>query len=133
MGALGPREWVALPLLILASAALAAALRFVSIGSLAVLARRLGRLSGFPIGYPLDRLYRVANLASWLTHGKGRCLPRSLLLLGLVRAQVELLVGIAREGSLLQGHAWVLHGGLIVGEGREAPQRFAELVRFCPP
>ena len=121
------------PFMVLASLAADLALRWVP---LPVLARRLGPLARFlPFTRRLrpQRLFALADRATRITHGRKRCLPRSLLLqtlLGGHERRVELRIGIAREGASLDGHAWVETEDGALGEEPRSFERFDVLLRL---
>jgi len=128
-----------LPQLILSALALRSCLRMVSLPRLTrLLARgaqttRLRRLPFLHGRRDIERLARLADLATRLTHGRGRCLPRSLLLFWLLKTReepVELLVGVQRESGSLEGHAWIERRGALFGDSPGLTGRYAALLRF---
>ena len=81
-----------------------------------------------------ERLTTIVDLATRITSGRHRCLPRSLLLLWLMRARGEpvvLRVGAARgRGGEIEGHAWVEVGGRLLADSPTRTSRFAPFLRF---
>lgn len=139
LAALAPSDWA----LVLALAGLAAAARLgvlllslpklmglVALGAENGLSRRLAALPGRPAP---SRLAALVDLAAWSPGGRGRCLARSIALYGLMRARrepAELLVGVARAGGSLEGHAWVESRGEAIGEASEVIRRYAVVARL---
>lgn len=59
-----------------------------------------------------------------------RCLPRSLVLqwlLGRRGIVANLRIGVRKEEGDLRAHAWLEHGGVIVGEPQAIPASFVPL------
>ncbi len=95
--------------------------------------RLLRSLPLFHNWYELNCLTRLADLAARGIRADGPCLLRSLLLLWLLKArgeQVELLIGVRKEGALLNGHAWVESQGKIIADTVAMTSGFATLLRF---
>lgn len=134
---LGPLEWLLLLQLIPLSTVLKLGLRLNSLPRLAGRLTRwaevpwIGRLPLFQRRVGIARLSGLARIATRMAPGRGRCLPRSLLLLWLLRARGEparLLVGAARQADGLRGHAWVELEGRPVADGPETGVRFSTFV-----
>jgi hypothetical protein len=59
---------------------------------------------------------------------RAQCLQRALTLWWLLRHQGiagDLRIGVRREASELQGHAWVEYRGIILNDGADVHQRYA--------
>lgn len=81
----------------------------------------------------LDQLLRLIDLATTVSHGESRCLPRSLLLFWLLCARREpgdLCLGVSTSLNKLDGHAWVEQGGIVVGDTRTFTDRYTPFLRF---
>jgi hypothetical protein len=95
-----------------------------------------GFLEGFQIGYKKSdwsRLATLADLAARVARGKGRCLMRSLLLFTLLKTRgepAELLIGVNKDGTVFQAHAWIQTNGTILGDKAEATAGFSTLLRL---
>lgn len=132
-------EWVLLAQMAGCALALGVALRLpLRLLPLPRLARvRLGPFPFFHRRHPIERVARLAGMASILSLGRGRCLTRSLLLYWLLRARGEaavLTIGVAREATppgaaALDAHAWVETGGRILGDSPAHTARYAPLAR----
>ena len=88
----------------------------------------------FQIRYEITRLTRLADYAARATRPDGPCLLRSLLLFWLLKSRgeaAELLIGVSKEASALNSHAWIETQGNIIGDSTEMTGRFAPLLRFC--
>ncbi len=86
------------------------------------------------IRYEIARLTRLADYAARATRPDGPCLLRSLLLFWLLKSRgeaAELLIGVSKEASALNSHAWIETQGNIIGDSTEMTGRFAPLLRFC--
>ncbi len=82
---------------------------------------------------PVDRLLILIDLATRVSHGDGRCLPRSLLLFWILRARrksVELCLGISKNKAELEAHAWVEQDGLVLGDTLSFTNRYTPLLRL---
>lgn len=80
----------------------------------------------------LERLCALADLAARASYGTGRCLGRSLLILWLLKARgrpAELVVGVNRENSVFNAHAWIETEGRVIGDRPDTPEQFAILLR----
>jgi len=83
--------------------------------------------------YDLTRLTRLADIAARIMRAGGPCLVRSLLLFWLLKARgepAELLIGVSKETSGLQSHAWIESQGKIIADDLDMTGRFATLLRF---
>jgi Transglutaminase-like superfamily len=81
----------------------------------------------------VDRLFTLVDLATAVSHRDGRCLPRSLLLFWLFRARhepVELCLGVIKNRTRLEGHAWVERDGLVLGDTVSFTSRYALFLRL---
>jgi hypothetical protein len=119
-------ELVSLPVLWILSLFGALAIRHLSVVHLSRLFSALGRLS--PLGGSSARSYDLADLAARLTPGEGRCLARSLLLMGLLQGSRRLNIGVRLEGGELSSHAWVELAGRAVGESPDVIDQFVPLL-----
>jgi hypothetical protein len=98
-----------------------AALRALPLDRVSRVARSLGDHPGLLAGRALtpERLAELADLAARITGFRSRCLVRSLLLFALLRGrgeQIAIVIGVARRGQGLHGHAWIERGAEVVGE-----------------
>jgi hypothetical protein len=87
----------------------------------------------FHTRYTLDRVWPLIDLATTVSHGDGRCLPRSLLLFWLLRARrepVELCLGVSKHKATLEGHAWVERDGIVLGDTRSFTNRYTPVLRL---
>jgi len=90
----------------------------------------------FPLGHRWQnsaRLAITADLAARAIRAEGPCLVRALSLFWLLKArgeQVELLIGVRKEGALLNGHAWIESQGKIIADTVPITNGFATLLRF---
>jgi hypothetical protein len=139
LASLSPGEWLLLPQLAAFSLLTSAALGCVPLPRLAsVLSLRAENrlLRCFPLlhrRYDRIRLYALVDMAARVTSGQGRCLVRSLLLFWLVKARgepVELLIGVSKDATLFQAHAWVETQGRVIGDRPEMTARFATIHRL---
>lgn len=136
---ISPSEWLLLSQLILFSLAVAVALKSAGlsrlIGSMARCAVRPW-FSFFPVPHgrhEIARLSAIVELATRVTHGQRRCLARSLLLFWLLKARGEpgeLLIGVCKEASALNSHAWIESQGMVMADSPDIIGRFATLLRF---
>ena len=130
---LSPAEAILLPLLTLVSLGTAVGLRFGTLPSVTRAIRPLRRLGAVAKRLSPSRLFAVADLAARITRGRNRCLPRSLLLFGLLGGPgdpVELRVGVQRESARFTGHAWIQRGSEVLGDPPGEVDRFSEIVRI---
>ena len=119
-------ELVSLPIVWLFSVLGAVALRRLSVLQISRLFSALGRLC--PLGSSSERSYDLADVAARLTPGAGRCLTRSLLLLGLLRGERRLKIGVRLDDGELSSHAWVELGERVVGDGSEGTDQYVPLL-----
>jgi hypothetical protein len=87
----------------------------------------------FQNNYEIEQLTRLADLAARAMRPDGPCLLRSLLLFWLLKArgeQAELLIGVRKQGTVLNSHAWVESDGKIVADTLAMTRDFARLLRF---
>jgi hypothetical protein len=83
--------------------------------------------------FQLTQLTLLASTASRFARPNGPCLLRSLLLFWLLKSRdepAELLIGINKDTSVLQSHAWVESPGKILADSPEMAESFATLLRF---
>jgi hypothetical protein len=83
--------------------------------------------------YETEQLTLLADLAARATRPDGPCLLRSLLLFWLLKArgeQAELLIGVRKEGAVLNSHAWIESQGKIIADSVGMTGGFATLLRF---
>lgn len=81
----------------------------------------------------VDQLIRLIDLATTVSHGEGRCLPRALLLFWILRARqesAELCLGVQTAKTRLHAHAWVEQDGVVVGDTRVFTDRYTPMLRF---
>jgi hypothetical protein len=140
LASLSPREWLLLPQLVVFSLGihlvlLAAPLERVAEGlALGARGRRLRRIPFFHLSRDPERLTTLADLATRVTSGRDRCLPRSLLLFWLMRARgepAELLVGAARaQGTELESHAWIEIRGQLLADSPALTNRYSTFLRL---
>jgi hypothetical protein len=81
----------------------------------------------------VDQLLILIDLATMVSHGDGRCLPRSLLLFWLLRARresVELCLGVSKHRTGLEGHAWIERDGIVLGDTLSFTNRYAPFLRL---
>lgn len=91
------------------------------------------RIPLFHLRYPTDRLVELSELAATVSHGTGHCLPRSLLLFWLLRARhrsVTVCLGVNKNTTVLQGHAWVELDGAVVGDTVPFIRRYTPILRL---
>ena len=94
------------------------------------------RLSRIPFPHTRcsrDRLLRLIDLATTVSHGEGRCLPRALLLFWILHARqesAELCLGVHTAMTTLYAHAWVEQEGVVVGDRRVFTDRYTPILRF---
>lgn len=95
----------------------------------------LSRMASSPLGWipffhthrSADRLFTLVDLATTVTHGEARCLPRSLLLFWVLRARrqsVSVCLGVSTRRPLLEAHAWVEQDGTVLGDRPSFIQRY---------
>ena len=115
------------------------ALTILTLPQLTILLSRCSssaRLSRIPFSHTRcsrDRLLRLIDLATTLSHGEGRCLPRALLLFWILHARqesAELCLGVHRATTTLYAHAWVELEGVVVGDNRVFTDRYTPILRF---
>ena len=93
-------------------------------------------LSQFPLGHRRQdsmQLTVIADLVARAIRAEGPCLLRSLLLFWLLKPrgeQAELLIGISKEASVLNSHAWIESDGTVIGDNIAVIGSFATLLRF---
>lgn len=133
LASLSPPEGYLLALLLPLSILLWPLLRIMTLPRILRPLRRMTRVLS-PLGpaLPLERLYRLADLASRLPHGESRCLARSLLVaaFGAVGRPVDVIVGVRRSSEGLKGHAWVESGGRTLGDCNSSEGPYTQLVRL---
>jgi hypothetical protein len=119
-------EIVSLPILCIFSLFGALAIRHLSVLQVSRLFSALGRLS--PLEGSSERSYDLADLAARLTPGEGRCLARSLLLMGLLQGPRRLNIGVRLEKGELSSHAWVELAGRVVGERHDVATQYTPIL-----
>lgn len=93
----------------------------------------LGLIPSLHICCGTDRLFELSDLATTVSHRNGRCLPRSLLLFWLLHARqdaVSLCLGVSKNVSALEGHAWIEHGGVVFGDTLSFINRYTLVLRL---
>ncbi len=132
-------EWLLLPQLIFFSLGAAAVLKLAGLSRLVGLMTQcavLRRLSIFPLlhrRHEIARLTTLVELATRITHGQKRCLPRSLLMFWLLKARGEparLLLGVSKIASTIESHAWIEVKGKVVVDSPEMTGHFATILRL---
>jgi hypothetical protein len=109
-------------------------LRFVPVARVVEFFRRLRRTGPVLGRRDTDRLIEVADVAARVAQGSGRCLARSLLLFWLLGARgdrVSLVLGVARENSSIEGHAWLEFQDAVLADSRDVVGRYVVLARFA--
>ncbi|GKS64454.1 hypothetical protein YTPLAS72_17580 [Nitrospira sp.] len=79
------------------------------------------------------QLFPLIDLATRVSHGVGRCLPRSLLLFWLLHANhrsVSVCLGVCKSLTALEAHAWVEQDGVVLGETVSFIERFTPVLRL---
>jgi hypothetical protein len=137
---LSPAEWALLPQLVVLSLGIHVALLIAPLEKVAAALDRGARTTGLRrlpcphLSMSTERLTVIADLATLVSSGRNRCLPRSLVLMWMMRArgeQVELVVGAAKAGcGELEGHAWIEVGGRMVLDTPSTTSRFSPFVRL---
>ena len=80
-----------------------------------------------------DRLVALIDLAAAVSHRNGRCLPRSVLLFWLLRTRrqpVSLCLGVNKNMTSLEGHAWVEQDGAVLGDRLSFINRYTLFIRL---
>jgi hypothetical protein len=83
--------------------------------------------------YEITRLTRLADIGARVIRADGPCLLRSLLLFWLLKVRrqpAELVIGVSKEASALNSHAWIESEGKVIGDSVAMTESFATLVRF---
>ena len=94
---------------------------------------RLSRIPFLHTRCSRDRLLRLIDLATTVSHGESRCLPRALLLFWILHARqesAELCLGVYTAMTTLYAHAWVELEGVVVGDRRVFTDRYTPILRF---
>lgn len=97
----------------------------------ASLVRKLAVL--LPVHAEPQRLFFLTDIATGISHGKRRCLPRSLLLFWLLRAadpSVSVCIGVSKNLADLEGHAWVEQDGVVLGDTVSFIDRYTPILRL---
>jgi len=84
----------------------------------------------------VQRLFALADLASWVVFGSGRCLCRSLLMYAILRRRgvpVTLTIGVLADPAGFRSHAWVEEGGRPLGEIPEGIRAFSPILCLAAP
>lgn len=133
------RDWLWLPPLVLSALAIAMAVKLAPLPGIIRFLDRSARhpwIAFLKIGnrlHDLNELIRLTGLAARIVQGPGCCLSQSLLRFWLLRSRqepAELLIGVAKDGGLLQSHAWIEQQGLAIDAGQELNRTFVPLLRF---
>jgi hypothetical protein len=107
--------------------------RLISLLSRTAVSPLLSRIPLFHTRCTVDRLIRLIDLATTVSHRDGRCLPRSLLLFWLLcarRESVKLCLGVSLNMTMLEGHAWVEREGIVVGDRLSFTNRYTPFLRL---
>lgn len=132
-------EWLLLPQLVAFSLLARAGLRCVPLRRLVSILSGCAESGLSPFVPLLHRRYdwaqlvTLADLATRVTHGQGRCLVRSLLVFWLLKARgkpAELVIGVCKNASALDSHAWIESQGKVMTESPAGIDRFATLLRL---
>ncbi len=132
-------EWLLLPQLILFSLGAAVVLKIAGLSRIVGLMTHCAvvpRLRSFPLlhrRHGIARLTTLVELATRVTHGQKRCLPRSLLMFWLLKARGEparLLIGVSKGASTLESHAWIETEGTVMVDSPMLTRRFVPLLRL---
>ena len=132
-------EWLLLPQMIFFSLGAAVVLKLAGLSHLVGLMTQCAvepRLRFFPLlhrRHEIARLTILVELATRITHGQKRCLPRSLLMFWLLKARGEpakLLIGVSKMASTLESHAWIEVKGKVVIDSPEMTGHFATILRL---
>ncbi|HET8655589.1 MAG TPA: lasso peptide biosynthesis B2 protein [Longimicrobiaceae bacterium] len=87
--------------------------------------------SGAPVGLArAKRLERAVALAARYGVCRGTCLSRSLVLLDLMEREGlagDLRIGVRVPGSVLEAHAWVQLGSVVLNDRDDVERRYAPL------
>lgn len=86
-----------------------------------------------PAHWETDRLVALADMAAAVSHRTNRCLSRSLVLFWLLlpRLQpVSVCLGVSKNHTSLEGHAWVEQDGVLLGDTRSFVSRYAPMFRW---
>lgn len=121
----------ALPVLTASSLIIAVMVKFVPLPRLPRILKRIPGLSR--VCLPTEHTWSLADLATRLIRGQGRCLNRSLLLgwlLGARGESVDILVGVRRDGGAFRSHAWIEARGRVLGEGPGTVDGFGTILRL---
>lgn len=108
-------------------------LRLISLLSRAASTSPINRIPLFHAHCATDRLVALIDLAAAVSHGHGRCLPRALLLFWLFRARrhsVSLCLGVSKNMTSLEGHAWVEEDGFALGDRLSFIHRYSLILRL---
>jgi hypothetical protein len=125
LAALSPVEGALCPPLTLFSLSLRVALSIASLPRITSLLSRtasflpLDRISLCHPHRDIDRFIALSDLATSISHGHRRCLPRALLLFWFVcakRQPVSLCLRGHTHHATWQGHAWVEQDGAVLGD-----------------
>lgn len=93
----------------------------------------LGRMPLLHLRCPTDRLSALTALAAAMCRRNGSCLPRSLLLFWLLRARhrsVTVCLGVNKNMTGLEGHAWVELDGVVLGDTGSFISRYTPVLRL---
>lgn len=107
--------------------------RLISLLSRAASSPLLSQIPLFHVHCATDRLVALIDLAAAVSHKNGRCLPRSLLLFWLLRTRrqpVSVCLGISKNRTLLEGHAWVEQDGVVLGDTLSFINRYTLFLRL---
>ncbi len=93
----------------------------------------LGRIPLLHTRHTIDRLVTLLDLAAAVSHRNGGCLPRAVLLFWLLRATRQpgsVVLGVSKNQTLLEGHAWVEQDGIVLGDTRSYINRYTLMLRL---
>ena len=136
---ISPSEWLLLLQLFLFSLAAAVVLRlaglsrFIGLMNRGATEPRLRFLPALHRRHEIARLSTLVELATRITHGQNRCLPRSLLMFWLLKARGEparLVIGVSKVASTLESHAWIETEGTVMVDSPGLTRRFVPLLRL---
>ena len=136
---ISPSEWFLLSQLIPFSLALALVLKLAALSRLIGIMARCAVMPWFSFlpllhgRHEMARLRDLVEMATTVTHGQKRCLPRSLLLFWLLEARGEpatLVIGVSKSAATLESHAWIETRGKVIGDSPKITGRFVTLLRL---
>ncbi len=95
----------------------------------------LRRYPIFHLGYPMENLASVADIAS-SRFPRNRCLVRSMVLLWLLRTRgesAEVVLGVRKRAGVFEAHAWTIAERGLIGDRPEVIAEFETLMTTAGP